>query len=389
MASRLPRMARSVAGSGAAAARNAVEDKLFGALAILRLILLANAVALNLVRAQNFERPRLGLLIVLIMIGWTAVVTFGYAQASRRTAWLLLVDLALGVGLLALSLPAKGPELRATVPGFWVMAAMLAWAIHWGWRGGFLAAIALVVTDFAIRDQFTQANYGNSFLLFIGGPIIGFLSDSLKQMAEDRDHAQREAAAAAERARLARAVHDGVLQVLALVQRSGRDQPGDWGRLASLAGEQEVALRALIRRQDSGPVERGIDLVGRLEEVVGRHPGRVHLSVPAGAIELPEGLADQLVAAVAEALANVVRHAGPGAGAWLLVEAGDREVAVSVRDDGPGIAPGRLAEAEAAGRLGISSSIRGRMEECGGTAVLTTSSEGTEWELTIPRGRTR
>ena len=58
---------------------------------------------------------------------------------------------------------------------------------------------------------------------------------------------------------------------------------------------------------------------------------------------------------------------------------------VSVRDDGVGIAPGRLPEAVADGRMGISQSIVGRIEALGGTAVLDTGPDmGTEWELTVP-----
>jgi signal transduction histidine kinase len=61
-------------------------------------------------------------------------------------------------------------------------------------------------------------------------------------------------------------------------------------------------------------------------------------------------------------------------------------VVISVRDDGPGIPDGRLSEAEGEGRLGVSESIRGRMRDLGGTALLTTApGQGTEWELTVPK----
>ena len=58
---------------------------------------------------------------------------------------------------------------------------------------------------------------------------------------------------------------------------------------------------------------------------------------------------------------------------------------VTVRDEGPGIPAGRLEEAERAGRLGVASSVKGRVSELGGTATLSTGSYGTEWELSFPR----
>ncbi len=401
--------------------RTAVEDRLFAALGVLRVILLVNALAMNWVRSANFVDPAVGLVAMLAMIVWTAVATSAYSRAARRTWTWLAADLVVTVAAMLASVPAKGEELRATVPGFWVMGVMLAWAIHWGWRGGLAAAVVLVVVDASMREVITQSNYGNIFLLLIGGPIVGFVSDSLKQMAAERDRAERESAAAAERARLARAVHDGVLQVLALVQRTARDLPsagredrepkrdpvsepapgvGDeftkhahfaqWRRLGILAGEQESALRALIRQQDSMPTMAAreslgdVDLMLLLERLEAAAEPIVALSGPASAVMVEAGVAGELVAAVAECLVNVASHVGPQTRAWVLVEEAAGSVVVSVRDDGPGIAPGRLESAAAEGRLGVSNSIVGRLEAMGGSATLTTGAGGTEWELIVP-----
>ena len=58
---------------------------------------------------------------------------------------------------------------------------------------------------------------------------------------------------------------------------------------------------------------------------------------------------------------------------------------MSVRDDGVGIAAGRLDEARRAGRLGVAQSIVARIESLGGTAILDSDEGiGTEWELTVP-----
>ena len=91
--------------------------------------------------------------------------------------------------------------------------------------------------------------------------------------------------------------------------------------------------------------------------------------------------------AVAEAcLDNVRLHVGDDAPAWVLLEAFPDRVVLTVRDDGPGIPPGRLDEATAQGRLGVAESIRGRIADLGGTAELTTGSFGTEWEFVVPLG---
>jgi signal transduction histidine kinase len=348
-------------------------------------VVLVNAVALNVYRADNFGRPALGVAAVGLMIGWTAFATWAYADAGRRGMLLLTADLAIAVLLLLSSPVAKGTWFNASVPGFWVMGALLAWAIRFKW-GGLIAGLVLAGVDLLVRDDITQSNYGNAFLLLIGGPIVGYVCGSLQQMAAERDRAQRAAAAAGERARLARAVHDGVLQVLALVQRRGAELGGEAAELGRLAGEQEVALRTLIRSQDAVRADAPggtTDLAASLS-ALGTRPA-VHVAVPPGTVPLPAVRAAEVVAVVEAALDNVARHVGDGAPAWVLLEADDDAVEITVRDEGPGIPEGRLEQAAADGRLGVSQSIRGRVADLGGTAALTTGPTGTEWELVIPR----
>ncbi len=359
---------------------------MFRALAVLRLVTLVNAVGLNLYRADNFDHPVAGVLCVLAMVVWSAVATWAYADPVRRGVPLLVVDVAVVLALMALTPLVKGPDWNATITGFWAAGALMAWAIRWHWVGGLVAGALLGGTDLLLRDSIDQTNYGNVFLLLIGGPIVGFLAAQLQEMAVQRDRAERQAAAQAERARLARVVHDGVLQVLALVQRRGLELGGEAAALGRLAGEQEEVLRALIRSQDTlrETTPAGLaDLAQRLGRL-GSRPG-VTVSTPGTPVELPAYPADELVAVVEACLDNVARHVGPDAAVWVLLEAFEDRVELSVRDEGPGIAPGRLEAAAAEGRLGVTQSIRGRVADLGGTATLSSGSFGTEWEIVVPR----
>ncbi len=333
------------------------------------------------------------MLCVLVMVLWTGTALVVYADPARRRPWFVGLDLFVTLTLLVASPIVKGESFNATVPGFWVMCALLAWAIRFHWRGGLLASVLVAGTDLLVRDEVTQGNYGNTFLLLIAGPIVGFMCESLQLMAKERDEAQRAALADAERARLARAVHDGVLQVLALVQRRGAELGGEAADLGRLAGEQEQVLRTLIRSQDavsasSSSAAEAADAVADLAAALGELGARPHVSVatPGTAVELPAAVVREVVAVVAACLDNVAVHVGPSAPAWVLLEAFPDRIELSVRDEGPGIPAGRLEAAAAEGRLGVSESICGRVTDLGGTAELSTGSFGTEWELVVPRG---
>lgn len=380
---------------------HAVADGMFRVLFWLRLVVAANMLGFIAWRWETVERPTAAVVVLAALLLWTGFASWSYADHRRRRAPLLLADLAVGVGSLLVTPWVKGPDFTATVPGFWVMAVVLSWAALWGARGGFVAAACVAVADLGIRwPDISESNYGNVFLLLIGGPLLGRLASALKDLARQRDRAQRAAALADERARLARVVHDGVLQVLALMQRKGPELGGEGVELGRLAGEQEARLRALLIVGERNDRERS-ELVGERKELVGegseldltatilqlgtRRTPLVEVSTPGTPLVMPAHVVEELVAATGACLDNVARHVGDGERAWVLVEDLGDTVAVTVRDEGPGIAEGRLEDAAAQGRLGVTESIVGRIRDLGGAARLSTGPHGTEWELVVPR----
>ncbi len=206
-------------------------------------------------------------------------------------------------------------------------------------------------------------------------------------MEAERRHVIQVEAASRERERLARDIHDSVLQVLALVQRRGAEAGGAAAELGALAGQQEAALRALVggMAAETSPASATghADLRALL---LPASSTQVTVSVPAGVVRLEASAADELGSAVRAALENVRQHCGEQAHAWVLVEDEPGLVTVTIRDDGPGIPDGRLGQAAADGRLGVSQSICGRLRDLGGSAtVRSVPGEGTELELRLPR----
>lgn len=361
---------------------------LWKGLAVLRFVLLAYALAVNLVRWQRFDDPLIGWLTLTIIAVWTLLVTWAY-DAPRRRRWLVLVaDLGVAVGALLVTPYVLSDDMLArhdfTLPTYWVAAPVLAWAIHRGWVGGALAGLVILPVDLGTRALITATSVSNMFLLLLAAAVVGYTSVQVRAAAAERARATELAARTAERERLARAVHDGVLQVLAYVQRRGMEIGGETAELARAAGEQEERLRNLIRGQSADaddPSEGEVNLGRRLASL---GTSSVSVATPVEPVRVPARLAGELVAAVQAGLDNVRRHA-PGAKAYVLLEHDDDHIVVSLRDDGPGIPPGRLEEAEATGRMGVSRSIVGRLADLGGSANLTTApGQGTEWELIVP-----
>ncbi|MCP2323800.1 signal transduction histidine kinase [Hamadaea flava] len=365
-----------------------LEVSLWRAVAVFRFAALAYAVVLLATGRGEYLRPWLGLGVVVVMLIWSVVAAVAYAEPARRRWPLLSADMLVTLGCLFASSwvvdPARLSQGAATLPMAWVAGAVLAWAIAGGRRWGLFAALLVGAVDLTLRGRVTPTTLNGTVLLLLAGFSIGYLVRLAGEAELRLQHAAELEAATRERERLARGIHDSVLQVLALVQRRGAEIGGEAAELGRLAGEQEEVLRSLVGNAPHAPTsDSGVDLKALLST---QTSNRVTVSGPATPVWLPEQIADEIAAATASALDNVQRHGGPGARAWVLLEEEDSEVIVTVRDDGAGIAPGRLAEAAAAGRLGVAQSIEGRVRDLGGATVITSApGEGTEVEMRVPR----
>ncbi len=323
---------------------------LWRAVVVLRILTGAFIIGSSIV--GGFVRSDSGWLVLAAIVVWTAVICLAYSYDLTRRIHVIVLDL-----LVTLSLPAAwvlllppeqlsaGTVVLTTV---WYSGPVLAAAVHAGRIAGLMfGAVVCVVDLWALGFSSAPGNaagngaaelVGDMVLLVGTGYILGLAATTARRATEQLRMAARIEAVAAERKRLTRSVQD-------------------------LAGSDDVDLAAALRL-----------LAG----------SRVEVAVPAAEVPLPACDVEELVAVTREVLADSARRAGPDTKALVLVEDLGEEVVLTVRDEEPGSAEVRLAEAN--GRAGAPRSIRGRVADLGATLTLDTGSgQGTEWEVRLAR----
>jgi signal transduction histidine kinase len=354
-----------------------------------RLLTWAFAAGTVIVQHEHYRREWLAWTLVGVMAVWSVVISLLYLRERTRPPWLVAVDLVVGTGLLLTSPWVLSDEQFALnvplITTVWAAVPPVAAGARFGAGGGVLAGLVVGVATGIAREKFDLDVARDGVLLAAAGLLVGMAATLSRQATARLEQALRKEAATAERERLARSIHDSVLQVLARVRKRGNEVGGEAAELARLAGEQEIALRSLVTTEPV-PSESGTTSLRAALQLLAT--SSIQVSTPADDVELPAHVTDELVAVTREALANVEKHAGPGAQAWVLLEDLGAEVVVSIRDDGPGIPDGVLERAAAAGHLGVVESIRGRVRDLGGSAALDTGAgRGTEWEIKVPSTR--
>jgi signal transduction histidine kinase len=308
-------------------------------------------------------------------------------------------------------------QFTAWLPGESVGPAVLATAgagVAWGWgsRAGtgagdarrferlrplFVAAgISLVIlggfaTLAALGDLNSIGRSAAGAAVLVAGAILLF-GPWTARLARNLTDERRQRIRSEERTEMAAHLHDGVLQTLALIQK----RAGDDKAVRSLARRQERELRSWLYGGARGPGgvprddwgQAGTTTVARLlrQELDDLED---HYAVRFDAVLVGDAPLDDngkaLVAAGREAALNAARHAGVDTVDVYLEVEPDR-ISLFVRDRGSGFDPAAVP----ADRRGVADSISARVRRHGGSAEIRSApGEGTEVELSVPRGPAR
>lgn len=230
-----------------------------------------------------------------------------------------------------------------------------------------------------------------SFAIILGGVFVT-LGWMFRSIADNVDEARRSAvetytaaavteAAENERVAVAALMHDSVLAALIASERA--QTPREQGLAVAMA--QEALTRLANAESDAG---LGSDAPRRFADVVeeverGARGLGVDLIVERSfgqdAPELPGRVANALILAAMQAIANSIEHAGGiGLSAMARQEPDTQRLHLEVRDLGDGFDLDTVPD----DRLGIRGSIIARVAAVGGTVHITSDASGTLVRLT-------
>jgi signal transduction histidine kinase len=344
-----------------------------------------------------------------VVAGTASLARFLFGQAAHPA------HLSLAAGVLVVVVTAAALPLRRVWPGpvfLWTLLAAAA-AAQWPDRGA-LFPVALAISLYTVAATMRRAEALAAAVLVAGVVLLVVAQDGTRHwavaisdaagfaaavlvvglytgtrrayLAELRDRARRlererdqasALAAAEERARIAREMHDSVAHHLTVIValsdgalRAVTRAPADAAdAIADVAGTARQALSETRRllgvlRAGSGPeLRQPLPGLADLDDLLGGVraaglPVQYELSGPGA--DLSPAIQLAVFRLVQEALTNTMKHAGPGATASVRLELTPAEVRVDVEDDGTR----RGAEPVAAG--GGLTGMRERISAFGG-----------------------
>jgi signal transduction histidine kinase len=293
--------------------------------------------------------------------GLAIAVVMGAALTVRRrwpTQAFVVVAIAAGFQFV-LDVPAQVFDVALVVALYTVAAT----------RSRREALVALVVVELGVfaasmwwSNEPARAVFGPA-VLAVAAVLLGNsmrlrraylheLEERAARLEFERDQ-QAQIAAAAERSRIARELHDIVAHSLSVMvaQADGASYTIDSdlarakGAVLSIAQTGRDALTEMrrllgvLRESDTGSgvaPQPGVEQLGELVDSVRRAGLRVQLTLTGDPRPLPRGLELTAYRIMQEALTNTLKHGGANPHAWVTIEYGADAVALRIEDDGVG-----------------------------------------------------
>lgn len=213
-------------------------------------------------------------------------------------------------------------------------------------------------------------------------------------------HRLRRRASAAERARVARELHDGAVQSLIAVEMqvdvlrrqadAGKPVTGELGRIQGLLREEVLKLRELMQQMKAIDVDAE-RLLGVLNDTVERFQRETGISArfvtDLEQLDMPQRICRELLRIVQEGLVNVRKHSG-ARHALVRLGLSQNRWNLSLEDDGKGFPfTGRLNQdqMEEMGRGPMIIKERVRLI-AGELTVESNPGQGSRLEVSVPRG---
>ena len=397
-----------------------MERSIWNGLAVYRWVAWTWMATVLVLARGALTRPIIAFGLVFAALAVTVWLTALSQRDHRLLARPLSIGIEVGVGLslqLADGFVYRSPHVFGAEQPLgvaWPISGTLAAGIALGPIGGILTGVLLgagrAVTSIVnappippdeielflgLTPAWVLSITTSTVMLAMAGGVGGYVVDLIRRTESRAIQAERALARASAREDVARELHDGVLQTLAVVERR-TDDP----QLSRLAREQEQELRQyLFGVPDSPAVGAGAfgDALRHVARRGDRTFGiRVEVLVPADLPEPDRSVVDAVAGAVGEALTNGAKHGHAERIVIYAEPVDDGGVAtpetsgsdgaevpclfVSVRDDGEGFDPDTVAEG-----VGLPRSIRGRIAEVGGDVEVASSpGRGAEVRITVP-----
>jgi signal transduction histidine kinase len=319
-----------------------------------------------------------------VVAGAASLAHFSFGQAGHAS------HLSLAAGLIVAVLTAAALPLRRVWPGPVFVWTLLAAAVMAQWPDqGALFPVALAISLYTVAAMMRLVQTLAAAALVVGVTLlvvaadgsrhwpvavsdaVGFaaavvvaglyigtrraylaaLRDRAWRLERERDQSSA-LAAAEERARIAREMHDSVAHHLTVIValsdgalRAVTRAPGEAAdAIADVSATARQALTEARRllgvlRADSGELRQPLPGLGDLDDLLGRVRAAglpVRYERSGASADLPPAIQLAVFRLIQEALTNTMKHAGPGASAAVCVQLAPAEVRVQVEDDGAG-----------------------------------------------------